>query len=97
VLFCFVEDETKNAAVIFIFITVLIDVIGIGIVIPIIPSLIKELSGGTVSDASQYAMWLVLLYSVMQFIFSPIIAGLSDQYGRRKVLLITGDVLLIAA
>jgi MFS transporter, DHA1 family, tetracycline resistance protein len=81
--------KQKNAAVIFIFITVLIDVIGIGIVIPIIPSLIKELSGGTVSQASQYAMWLVLLYSVMQFIFSPIIGGLSDQYGRRKVLLIT--------
>jgi DHA1 family tetracycline resistance protein-like MFS transporter len=81
--------KQKNAAVIFIFITVLIDVIGIGIVIPIIPSLIKELTGGTVSQASQYAMWLVLLYSVMQFVFSPIIGGLSDQYGRRKILLIT--------
>ncbi|MGR3810837.1 TCR/Tet family MFS transporter [Jiulongibacter sp. NS-SX5] len=79
----------QNAAIIFIFITVLIDVIGIGIVIPIIPALIKELTGGTTSEASQYALWLVLLYSVMQFLFSPIIGGLSDQYGRRKVLLFT--------
>ena len=81
--------KQKNAAIVFIFITVLIDVIGIGIVIPIIPALIKELTGGSTSQASQYALWLVLLYSVMQFLFSPVIGGLSDQYGRRKILLFT--------
>lgn len=79
--------KNRKAATIFIFITVLIDVIGIGIVIPILPSLIKELVGGTISEASHYAMWLVLIYAVMQFIFSPFIGGLSDQYGRRKILL----------
>ncbi|WP_304238003.1 TCR/Tet family MFS transporter [Jiulongibacter sediminis] len=81
--------SSKNAAIIFIFITVLIDVIGIGIVIPIIPALIKDLTGGSTSEASQYALWLVLLYAVMQFFFSPVIGGLSDQFGRRKILLIT--------
>ena len=81
--------STKNAAIIFIFITVLIDVIGIGIVVPIIPALIKDLTGGTTSEASQYALGLLLLYSVMQFFFSPVIGGLSDQFGRRKILLIT--------
>lgn len=81
--------KNKKAAILFIFITVLIDVIGIGIVIPIIPSLIKELTGGTIAQASQYALGLVLLYSVMQFLFSPVIGSLSDQYGRRKILLIT--------
>jgi len=79
--------KNRKAATVFIFITVLIDVIGIGIVIPIIPSLIKELTGGSISEASQYALWLVLIYSVMQFLCAPIIGGLSDQYGRRKVLL----------
>ena len=79
--------KNRSAAVIFIFITVLIDVIGIGIVIPIVPTLIKELVGGTISQASSYALWLVLIYAVMQFLFSPIIGGLSDQYGRRKILL----------
>lgn len=81
--------KNRKAATVFIFITVLIDVIGIGLVIPIIPALIRDLVGGTVSDASQYALWLVLLYSLMQFLFSPIIGGLSDQYGRRKILLFT--------
>jgi MFS transporter, DHA1 family, tetracycline resistance protein len=77
----------KKNAIVFILITVLIDVIGIGIIIPIIPSLIQELTGGDVSQASSYALILVFIYSFMQFIFSPIIGGLSDQYGRRPVLL----------
>ncbi|UBM60955.1 TCR/Tet family MFS transporter [Marinilongibacter aquaticus] len=79
--------KERKAATLFIFITVLIDVIGIGIIIPIIPVLIQELTGGTVSKASEYALWLVFVFSFMQFIFSPIIGGLSDQFGRRKVLL----------
>ncbi|MCP9768865.1 MFS transporter [Lacihabitans sp. LS3-19] len=80
----------KNSkAIFFILVTVLIDVIGIGIIIPIMPSLYQELTGGTVSEASQYSAYLVFIYAIMQFIFSPIIGGLSDQYGRRPVLLIS--------
>jgi DHA1 family tetracycline resistance protein-like MFS transporter len=81
--------KPRSAALIFIFITVLIDVIGIGIIIPIIPVLIQELTGGTISESSSYAALLVLAYSSMQFLFSPIIGGLSDQFGRRPVLLIS--------
>ena len=82
--------EKKNSkAIFFILITVLIDVIGIGIIIPIMPSLYQELTGGTVSEASQYSAYLVFIYAIMQFIFSPIIGGLSDQYGRRPVLLMS--------
>ena len=81
---------TKNkSALVFILVTVLIDVIGIGIIIPILPSLYQELTGGTVSEASRYSAYLVLMYSVIQFVFSPIIGGLSDQFGRRPVLLIS--------
>jgi DHA1 family tetracycline resistance protein-like MFS transporter len=80
--------KVKNQkGVFFILITVLIDVIGIGIIIPIMPSLYQELTGGSVSEASQYSAYLVFLYALMQFIFSPIIGGLSDQFGRRPVLL----------
>ena len=80
----------KNSkAIFFILVTVLIDVIGIEIIIPIMPSLYQELTGGTVSEASQYSAYLVFIYAIMQFIFSPIIGGLSDQYGRRPVLLIS--------
>jgi MFS transporter, DHA1 family, tetracycline resistance protein len=77
----------RNNALIFIFITLLIDIIGIGIIIPVIPALIQEMTGGSLSEASVYGGALMFAYSVMQFIFSPILGGLSDQYGRRPVLL----------
>lgn len=79
--------QKRNAALVFIFITLLIDVIGFGIIIPVIPKLIRQLTGGTLSDASRYGGWLLFSYAVMQFIFSPILGGLSDQYGRRPILL----------
>ncbi len=81
--------EKNSKAIFFILVTVLIDVIGIGIIIPIMPSLYQELTGGSVSEASQYSAYLVFIYAIMQFIFSPIIGGLSDQYGRRPVLLLS--------
>lgn len=79
----------RSAALSFIFVTVLIDVIGVGIIIPIMPTLYQELTGGTLSEASKYSAYLVFMYSLIQFVFSPIIGGLSDQYGRRPVLLIS--------
>lgn len=51
------------------------------------PALYQELTGGTVSESSTYSAYLVFAYSLMQFIFSPIMGGLSDKYGRRPVLL----------
>jgi DHA1 family tetracycline resistance protein-like MFS transporter len=78
-----------TSALTFIFITVLIDVIGLGIIIPIIPDLIMELTGEGVSEASSYGGWLLFAYAIMQFIFSPILGGLSDKYGRRPILLIS--------
>jgi MFS transporter, DHA1 family, tetracycline resistance protein len=83
------SGKKNSKAIFFILVTVLIDVIGIGIIIPIMPSLYQELTGGTVSEASQYSAYLVFIYALMQFIFSPIIGGLSDQYGRRPVLLMS--------
>jgi DHA1 family tetracycline resistance protein-like MFS transporter len=79
--------KNSNKGLVFILVTVLIDVIGIGLIIPIMPALYQELTGGTVSESSTYSAYLVFVYSLMQFIFSPIIGGLSDKYGRRPVLL----------
>lgn len=79
-------DKHKGALT-FIFITLLIDFTGIGIIIPIIPGLIEELIHGNISDASKYGGWLTFAYAFMQFICAPVLGGLSDKYGRRPVLL----------
>jgi len=82
-------SKKPKAALGFIFITLVIDVIGFGIIIPVVPDLIMELIDGEVSDASVYGGFLTFSYAIMQFICSPILGGLSDRYGRRPVLLIS--------
>ena len=82
-------SRKQNAALTFIFITLLIDVIGIGIIIPVLPKLIVEVGGGNISDAALIGGLLIAAFSVMQFIFSPFLGNLSDHYGRRPILLIS--------
>ena len=79
----------KNAALGFIFVTLLIDVIGFGIIIPVVPTLISELGHVSIPEAASYGGWLIAAFSVMQFLFSPVLGNLSDQYGRRPILLIS--------
>lgn len=73
----------------FIFITILIDVIGVSIVIPIIPTLIQQLTGASLSKASTLGGWLSISYAIMQFFCSPVLGRLSDHFGRRPILLIS--------
>lgn len=77
----------RKAAVGFIFITLLIDIMGWGLIIPVMPNLISELRGIPVNEASPYGAWLVSAYAITQFVFGPVIGNLSDKYGRRPVLL----------
>ncbi len=79
----------RNAGVVFIFITILFDCIGFGIIIPIMPALIKELTGANLSEASEYGGILLTTYSLMMFLCSPILGALSDKMGRRPILLIS--------
>ena len=80
---------SRKAAMRFIFVTPLIDVIGLGIVIPVFPELIGRLTGANISHVSQWGGWLTIVYAVMQFICAPIIGNMSDRYGRRPVLLVS--------
>ncbi|MCL4127217.1 UNVERIFIED_CONTAM: hypothetical protein GTU68_027667 [Idotea baltica] len=77
------------SAKVFIFITVLVDVIGVGIIIPVIPTLIKDLTGLGLSEASAYGGGLLIAFASMQFLFSPVLGELSDKFGRRPVLLLS--------
>ena len=79
----------RQAALSFIFITILIDCTGLGVIIPVTPKLIEQLVGGDLSTASQYGGWLMFSYAIMQFIFSPVLGGLSDRFGRRPILLMS--------
>ena len=80
-------SSKRPAALAFIFFTILIDVIGLGIIIPVVPTLIRELTGEGLSRASQYAGWLTFAYASVQFVAAPVLGGLSDRFGRRPVLL----------
>ncbi len=79
--------RNKKAAIGFIFITLMIDITGLGLIIPVLPKLIQQLTNGTISEASKLGGWLTLTYALMQFFFAPVLGGLSDKFGRRPVLL----------
>lgn len=79
--------SSRKAALGFIFITLLIDVTGLGIIIPVLPKLITELIHGNLSQASAIGGWLTFAYAIMQFLFAPVLGNLSDRFGRRPVLL----------
>lgn len=77
----------RKAAIGFILITVFIDVLGIGIIIPILPELIKQFVGGTTATAGRYYGLISASYALMQFVFAPVLGALSDRFGRRPIIL----------
>jgi len=79
--------KTGRGALLFIFIAVLVDSIGFGIILPVLPRLIMQLTGVTVDRAAVYGGWLSFVYAVMQFFCAPLLGNLSDRFGRRPVLL----------
>ena len=83
------KKSQKPAAIGFIFITMLIDITGWGIIIPVIPKLISELINGDISEAAKYGGWLTFAYAITQFVCAPLIGNLSDKYGRRPIILIS--------
>ncbi len=81
--------QNKPAAVRFILVTVLLDMLGIGLIIPVLPKLVTTLYGGDLSAGSHIFGWFVAAYALMQFLCAPALGNLSDAYGRRPVLLLS--------
>ena len=82
-------NVNATRAVVFIFITVLLNSIGFGIVLPVLPELIVDVTGEALHQAARYGGWLAFAYALMQFFFAPVAGNLSDRFGRRPVLLIS--------
>lgn len=83
------HTTSKKAAISFIFITLLIDVMGWGLIIPVMADLIAQLKHIPVNEASTYGALLLSVFAITQFLFAPVIGNLSDRYGRRPVLLLS--------
>src|SRR5919201_4561810 len=80
--------RNRQASVVFVLITLFIDVLGMGLVIPILPRLVQHLIGGAIGEASFIFSLLVSIYAVMQFFCAPVLGALSDRFGRRPVILL---------
>ena len=79
----------KRLAFTFVIITLTIDAIGIGLIIPVMPDLLQQIEGGDLGNAAIWGGILATVFAVMQFIFGPTIGSLSDRFGRRPVLLVS--------
>jgi DHA1 family tetracycline resistance protein-like MFS transporter len=82
-------QQKRKAAVGFIFVTLFLDVMGLGLIIPVLPSLVASLKGVPVNEASSYGAVLIFAYAFTQFFCAPIMGNLSDRFGRRPVLLLS--------
>jgi DHA1 family tetracycline resistance protein-like MFS transporter len=81
--------QNRQAALPFILVTVLLDMLGIGLIIPVLPKLVTSLYGGTLSEGSATFGWFAASFALMQFLCAPILGNLSDAIGRRPVLLLS--------
>lgn len=80
-------SKRRSAGMLFIFVTMFLDIVGIGLIIPIMPQLVAQFLGGDLSEASRYFGALGSVYTLMQFLFAPTLGALSDQVGRKPILL----------
>ena len=81
-------SSSSNRAVLFVFITVMLDMVGFGLIIPVMPALIGDVGRIGVADAAIVSGWMFFVFSGMQFLCGPLLGNLSDAYGRRPLLLL---------
>jgi DHA1 family tetracycline resistance protein-like MFS transporter len=78
----------RAPAIGFIIVTVVLAVMGGGLVIPVLPGLVKQFAGGDIAEASHSYGWIILIFAVTQFLGAPVLGALSDRFGRRRIILI---------
>src|SRR5438132_1706754 len=81
--------KNRPAAIAFIFVTVMLDMLALGLIAPVLPKLILDFLGGDMKDAANWNGWFGLVFAAMQFFFAPLIGVLSDRFGRRPVILLS--------
>jgi MFS transporter, DHA1 family, tetracycline resistance protein len=81
--------KNRQAAIIFILVTVTLDILAMGLIIPVLPKLILDFLGGKMTDASNWNGWFALVFALGQFVFSPVLGVLSDRFGRRPIILLS--------
>ncbi|MGB3390881.1 MAG: TCR/Tet family MFS transporter [Pseudaminobacter sp.] len=82
-----VDERTARRGLALVFTILLLDITGIGIIMPVLPTYLQELTGVSISAAAIEGGWLFFVYAAMQFLFAPLIGNLSDRFGRRPILL----------
>ena len=82
-------ESNRRAALVFIYVTVLLDMLAFGIIIPVLPHLIEQLAGGGIANAAWWVGIFSTVFAVVQFVFAPVQGALSDRFGRRPVILIS--------
>src|SRR2546429_2719389 len=81
--------KSRPAAVIFILVTVALDILAMGLIIPVLPKLILDFLGGEMTDAAKWSARFAVVFALMQFFFSPLLGVLSDRFGRRPIILLS--------
>src|SRR5215470_19816175 len=83
------QGASRPAAFAFVFVTVMLDMLAIGIIIPVLPKLVVDFSGGDAVEGARIYGLFGTVWALMQFVFSPVQGALSDRFGRRPVILIS--------
>ncbi len=84
-----IRMKSRQAAIIFILVTVTLDVLAMGLIIPVLPKLILDFLGGEMTDAAKWSARFAVVFALMQFFFSPFLGVLSDRFGRRPIILLS--------